>query len=99
MLGTDLSKDSEFAWIAKERDRFLDKSVSMREHGVAFNSYPRSGNTLLRVYLEQVTGITTGSNARTIGGALTLQVTGLKGELHNSDDNDVWVTKWHPYLT
>lgn len=97
LLGKDLSRDSEFNWITKERDRFLDQSVSMREHGVGFCSYPRSGNTLLRVYLEQITGITTGSNVRTTGGALTLQVTGLKGEVHNCDDNDVWITKWHPY--
>lgn len=68
----------------------------MRFHGVAFCSYPRSGNTMLRVFLESITGITTGSNDVLHGGGLALQQTGLKGESHLCDDNTVWITKTHP---
>ena len=72
LLGKDLSRSIEFGLMTKERDLYLDKSVSMLEHGVAFNSYPRSGNTLLRVYLEQITRITTGANDNLSGGGIGL---------------------------
>ena len=96
LLSKDLSRNEEISWIEKERNRFLDKSVSMRNHGIAFCSYPRSGNTMLRVYLEQITGITTGANDQLTGGALSLQISGLKGEAHLTDHDTVWITKVHP---
>ena len=40
--------------------RFLD-STSIEGKRVGFTSYPRSGNSFLRRYLEQVSGTTTGS--------------------------------------
>ena len=96
LLSKDLSRNSELDWIKTERDRFLDGKVDMRAHGVAFCSYPRSGNTMLRVFLESITGITTGSNDVLHGGGLSLQTTGLKGESHTSDDRTVWIVKTHP---
>ena len=61
-LSKDLSRNSEFDWMAKESNRFLDGTVDMKEHSVTFSSYPRAGNTFLRRYMETITGITSGSN-------------------------------------
>ena len=61
---------------------------------VAFQSYARSGNTFLRRYLEQVTGLFTGSD-------MPMKFTffeGIMGLLGNNtvcDSNTVWVTKTH----
>ena len=58
---------------------------------VALCSYPRSGNSFARSYLEKITGITTGSEAKS---DLTLQIIGLIGEGHSADDR-VWINKTH----
>lgn len=58
------------------------------------SSYPRSGNTLLRGYLEKVTGLVTGSDTDTshlLNKALL--TAGLKGE--GLVDKRVWVIKTH----
>lgn len=59
----------------------------------------RSGNTLLRKYLESITGITTGSiypNFYSMN--FSLLSAGFKGETH-LDDDSVWVFKaHHPFL-
>jgi hypothetical protein len=59
MLSKDLSKLPVFKEQIKEH-KFLDKSVKMP--GVAFVSYPRTGNSFLRKILEDLTGIFTGSD-------------------------------------
>ena len=43
---------------------FLDTSipVSVEQDTVILSSYPRSGNTLLRAYLEKILGLVTGSD-------------------------------------
>ena len=47
-------------WIFDGERRFLDRqSIPIQ---VAYNSFPRSGNTMLRRFLENITGVTTGSN-------------------------------------
>lgn len=51
-LTKDLSRDKEFDWVALQKDRFLDKSIDMKSHGVAFCSYVRAGSSMLRKYLE-----------------------------------------------
>ena len=61
-LSKDLSRNSEFNWMELENNRFLDGKVDMSEHSVTFSSYPRSGNTFLRRYIESITGVTSGSN-------------------------------------
>lgn len=61
-LSKDLSRIQEFDWMAQESNRFLDGTVDMTAHSVAFSSYPRAGNTFLRKYMESITGITSGSN-------------------------------------
>jgi hypothetical protein len=42
--------------------KFLDGSVPKVGQRVWFGSYPRSGNSFLRKYLEMVTGVTTGAD-------------------------------------
>lgn len=73
------------------QQRFLDGKVDMTGNRVALSSYPRAGNSLSRSYLEKITGIPTGSEART---DLTLQFIGLVGEGHSATD-EVWINKTH----
>ena len=61
---------------------------------IVISSYPRSGNTLTRSYLEQLTRIYTGSDCqihRTLN--KQLQSAGLCGE--SEIDNKVWIVKTH----
>ena len=58
---------------------------------VGLASFPRSGNSFLRKFLERITGITTGGE---ISIDLPLQMVGLLGEGHGADDM-VWLTKSH----
>ena len=61
---------------------------------VIMSSYPRSGNTLLRAYLERIMGLVTGSDCD-ITKKLNLQLMdmGLAGE--GLVDKRVWVVKTH----
>ena len=57
-------------------------------------SYPRSGNTLLRKYLENITGLVTGSDmALFLENNKVLMEAGLQGE--GIMDKRVWVIKTH----
>lgn len=94
-LSKDLERNKEFSWTSSEKDCFLDGTVNMLHHSAAFCSYPRSGNTFLRNYIESITGITTGSNWALDRGAVNLQTVGLKGEEIVSEDNTVWLNKSH----
>ena len=61
---------------------------------VILTSYPRSGNTLLRTYLEKITGVHTGSDCdlrRPLN--MQLKKMGLAGE--GTLDSKVWVVKTH----
>ena len=42
--------------------RFLDGAVNLAGDRVAFQSFVRSGNTFLRRYLEEITGVYTGAD-------------------------------------
>jgi len=59
---------------------------------VVFLSYPRSGNTFLRNYLEEITGIVTGSDM-SLELTISTQLAGSKGE--DIRDETVWITKGH----
>ena len=59
---------------------------------ISFSTYPRSGNSFLRKYLEQMTGIPTGSTV-SLHTATSLQVQGLKGEY--IVDDRTWIIKAH----
>ena len=60
-LSTDLTRCAELDWIDKEGLRVLD-GQDMHGNMVAFQSFPRSGNSMLRRLLETITGIYTGSD-------------------------------------
>lgn len=59
------SKDEELwqrtKWIYDGQFKFLDGEPNISQK-IAFCSFPRSGNTFLRRYLELLTAITTGSD-------------------------------------
>lgn len=73
--------------------RWLDSEEKNGEH-IAIVSYPRSGNTLMRGLLEQVTGIHTGCDThpdRVL--SRELQKFGMQGE--GVVDDSVWFIKSH----
>jgi len=81
----------ENSWIWDGEFRFLD-GQSISGNKIGFTSFPRSGNSFLRRYVEQITGITTGSSIN-IHTSTSLQIMGLKGESHI--DDSVWIAKSH----
>jgi hypothetical protein len=76
MLSKDTSKFSELKDMV-ETCKFLDGKT--KNSGVAFVSYPRTGNSFLRKILESVTGVFTGTDMNL---AMTLdhQQYGMLGE-------------------
>ena len=73
--------------------KFLDGTCPINVKPFIF-SHPRSGNTLLRKIFEEVTGISTGTDAL-LSGYLNsaLQLMGFMGE--EIYDERVWVVKGH----
>ena len=63
LLSTDLSRNAELDWMKDGSFRFLD-GEDMTGNQVAFASFPRSGNTFMRRFLEKITGIITGNDMR-----------------------------------
>jgi len=61
LLSKDLARNKELDWTQKEM-RFLDASETLEGDRIAFLSFPRTGNTMTRKYIESVTGIFTGSD-------------------------------------
>jgi len=90
MRSKDATVYNNSKWIFDGEFRFLD--MEPVTHKIAFLSFPRSGNSLMRRALEQSTGICTGS-AGSLHTGTYLQLNGLKGQ-HICDDR-VWVTKAH----
>lgn len=76
------------------QSRFLSGTLAAN---IAYTSYPRSGNTFLRKYLENITGVATGSDQWfKMNLNVALQVAGFKGEGHVTDT--CWINKSHfPY--
>lgn len=71
--------------------KYLSRNVFEK---VALASYPRSGNSLLRKYLEEITLIITGSDASPDKKLIRdLKEAGLKGE--GKTDSKVWIVKTH----
>jgi hypothetical protein len=90
LLSDDLSRDSELPDTSGKFCQFLD-GAPIKGNQVAFCSYPRSGNSFLRGYLEKVCSVFTGSD---LPGVPFLN-SGLLGEGTNSDSGYVWITKTH----
>ena len=59
---------------------------------VGYMTFPRSGNTFLRKYMEMITGVPTGSEMPSYI-TMPLQLTGLIGE--NTVDDTTWIVKSH----
>ena len=78
-------------WMFDGQFRFLDGAPN-KSNKIAFCSFPRSGNTFLRRYMELLTGISTGAD-NSLNFGFTLQMQGLKGE--NVYDDTVWIVKSH----
>lgn len=91
LASKDEKEYQKMQWIFDGQDRFLDGSPKPGNK-VAFCSFPRSGNSFLRKYLEKLTGITTGSD-NDIRANICLMMAGLKGEY--IVDDTVWIVKSH----
>ena len=65
LVGLLKSKDrhlwEQAAWVWKNELKFLDGSAN-NSNKIAFASFPRSGNTFLRKYMELLSGIQTGAD-------------------------------------
>lgn len=94
VLGMLKSKDESLLkknqWIFDNEFRFLDGQPLKTK--IAFCTFPRSGNSLMRRLLETATGIATGS-AGSLNTGTFLQFNGLKGQF--VADERVWITKAH----
>lgn len=76
----------------KTSPRFLDKSVKIPQ--IAFASFPRSGNTMVRRHLEEITSIITGDHVKKdFTCDISLSVLGLAGQ--GVLDDSVWIVKTH----
>ena len=81
----------------KKDTRFLDGKVSLDGERVACLSFMRSGSTLLRQFLERVTGVYTGNDGPS-SASLYEAMKGRAGQGHVSDNDKVWITSTHfPY--
>ena len=91
LLSKDLSRDAEFS---KDELHFLDGKVGMRGNMVAFQSFPRCGNTFLRRFVEQITGIHTGADMN-IQHTFHEAMMGLLGQEHVFSERRIWIAKTH----
>ena len=64
----------------------------MEGEKVSYSTYPRSGNTFLRKYIELISGIPTGSEMYPCQ-VFPLYMHGLIGEY--TVDDSVWIVKSH----
>ena len=96
LLSKDLSRMDEMDWVDRDEFRQLDQQVdtSLTGDRISFQSFARSGNTLLRRFLEQITGVYTGSDMD-IRFTYQLLTVSVGGEGHTNSDNRVWISKTH----
>jgi hypothetical protein len=91
-----LNKDESKKKLSKPELHFLDieNAEAEDQDTVIMTSFPRSGNTLLRAYLEKIMGLTSGSDCD-ITKKLNkdLMLMGLAGE--GLVDKRVWIVKTH----
>ena len=71
--------------------RFLD-GESIAGDRIVYQTWPRSGNTFLRKYIEMISGVPSGSDLH-IMMPLNMQLMGLVGE--QACDDTVWIVKSH----
>ena len=94
LLSKDLDRADELNWANNGEYRFLDEKEDLTGNMVAFQSFPRCGNTFLRRLIEDVTGVYTGTDMN-IDWCTPEAMMGLLGTYQVCDDKSVWVTKTH----
>ena len=87
----DEAQLEKHGWMFDGNFRILD-GKPIENNKIAFNTFMRSGNSFLRRFLEQITGIATGSSV-SMHTATSLQLIGLLGE--GMVDDRVWIVKAH----
>lgn len=90
LKSSDESKMRSYEEVFSGKHTFFDGTPLKTR--VAFNTYPRSGNSMLRKLMEQMTGAFTGGTVR-LHTATSLQCMGLAGE--EITDDRVWIVKAH----
>ena len=83
-----------------EKDKFFGATSryttgnAVEQMRLLFATYPRSGNSMMRKYFENITGTVTGTdNDVNHPPIIALQYSGFKGE--GIKDNSIWITKTH----
>ena len=61
LLSKDLSRNEELEWIKDSGYRFLD-GEDMKGNTLSLSSFPRTGNSFMRRFIEEISGIFTGSD-------------------------------------
>ena len=90
--GHMLEKTSEVDSVPQEK-AFLD-GKNIYQDSIGLTSFYRCGNTLVRAYLDKITGLYTGSSVRMQNQLnLSLKKNGLAGE--GISDKRVWISKDH----
>ena len=82
---------TKLQWAEDGHFRFLHGRGDLTGNMVALQSFPRSGNTFLRCYLEAITGVVTGSDAN-IEDSFNLAMMGMLGQDTVCDSKRVWIT-------
>ena len=80
---------NEHRWLWEGKFNFLS-GTPIPGNRVAFNSFRRAGNSFMRKFIQQISGIETGSSLGIHTGTI-LQVVGFKGEGYQ--DDSVFVVK------
>jgi len=84
-LSKDMSRLPELITFG-ENPKFLDNTEKMTGNNIAFASFPRTGNSFLRKFIEQSTGLWTGSNMPNYVTSLLQFGTPMPAEGHYAND-------------
>ena len=95
-----LFRSKDIARYHQVKDRFFGKQAryttanAQEQTSVMYTTYPRAGNSLMRKYFENITGVATGSDmVMKHGPNVALQYCGFKGE--GLMDDRAWIKKSH----
>ncbi len=95
-----LLRSKDIGYYNQVKDKFFGKQSryttgkAAEQSSIMYATYPRSGNSLMRKYFENITGIATGSDmVMKHGPNVALQHCGFKGE--GMMDDRCWIKKSH----
>ena len=96
----DFFRSTDLSRYEKEKAKFFGPSAryttgnAVEQMKVLFATYPRSGNSMMRKYFENISGLVTGTdNDVNHPPVIALQFSGLKGE--GIKDSSTWINKTH----